>query len=96
MKINHRLINCYYLILLIIIGWQASLTTFKLGQTLYYQHQIVSINDQQQALIAEQNQLDKELSNYLSLTNQQPTVPADYLAINQPLVIKASQLVASK
>lgn len=89
-----HLIKLYYGLILAALISQASLTVFKLSQTVRYQDRITQLQQQKQELLAEQRKIEAKLGVTSSLALNQASLKDNYETIDQPIHLTSTQIVA--
>jgi len=89
-----KIIKAYYIFLLALVVSQAISTVFGLSQTIYYQKQLNQLQTEHHNLLTKKLELEKELSQELSLSANSLTATKDFEPIQNPLVIKDDHRVA--
>lgn len=91
-----KTVKIYYLLLLVVMVFQAVTTVFKLSKTVCYQDRINKLQQQKVSLELQAQQLDKQISQELSLTHNQLSLSSEYQPISEPIVITNTETVALK
>ncbi len=91
-----KLLKVYYIFLGLLLLGQASLTVFKLGQTVRYQHRISQLQQQKKELLNRQQEIEAELGLTSSLALNQSQIEEGYVNINAPLQLSSTQALALK
>ena len=89
-----KIIKTYYLFLLALIVVQAISTVFGLSRTIYYQKQLNQLQAEHDTLLTKKLDLEKELSQELSLSTNSLTATKEFEPIKNPLVIQTDHRVA--
>ncbi len=95
MKINtQKTIRIYYLILATVLVAQATLTVFKLGQTVSYQDRIAKLQNQKRELLVEQQTVETKLGQVTSLSLNYNNLSDEFEPIQKPIHLSSDQVVA--
>ena len=93
---TNQIIKTYYLLLLAIVAVQAVATVFGMSRTIYYQKQLNQLQNEHDTLLTQKLNLEKQLSQELSLSHNSLTANNEFEPIKNPLVIQSDHRVALK
>lgn len=91
---SNKLIKTYYLALLVLVVIQAFHSIFGLSQTIYYQKQLNQLQTRHDTLLTQKLDLEKKLSQELSLVENSLTAKTEFKPIKNPLAIQTDHRVA--
>lgn len=90
-----RGLTLYYVVLILILSFQAMYTVYKLGGTIGQGENIRQLQHKQAVLTQELQTLRETRSGSLSLTTLAENTPDDYTAIREPIIVTQTESVAA-
>ncbi len=87
--------SCYALGVLY-LAFQAVLTVYQLGTTISDSQRISRLQQERQELAATKTTIEQQATSLVAISTIDDNLPAGYTAVVKPLIIRASDSVASR
>lgn len=93
---KNKLIFSYYVLLMIVVFYQALTTALNVGQNIDYGSKIANLENQKSELIEQKSQYERLLSQNMALSKYQLEADDSFTPIAQTYVVTAKHMVASR